>query len=257
MLTPIALCCVDGMSDQTMLELLVGNITNISSLQDAHGAFLDILEWPGVTLASEGVVDIDFQPQLDELYFDTNDDAIEFRIGPGGRIDLQWIPPSTTAFYVTSLAITGIVDTAVLPLNLEIFDIGDNHFTGEFAIHTLPRKLRRIYIYTNDLEGSLDIPALPRWTQSFRAGHNKFCGEIDLRGLPDSLIHLDISDAQLSGAIDLEKLPSGLVEINLKNNQISQQTLLVEREISRLCIDREKFDEVIDRNGKDLMQTVQ
>ena len=82
----------DLMDEQAMMELLVASIQDTHHLQDKDGEFLDICEWDGVKIDSDGsVIEVDFDVLRGSIMMGGDIEELFF-VGPGGSIDLRWLP---------------------------------------------------------------------------------------------------------------------------------------------------------------------
>ena len=261
---------ISNMSDQARMELLVADIQNISALKNNHGDFLDIKEWHGVDLDSSGSVQrIDLQ-EMDGI------------IGPGGSIDLQWIPLQTKCFQIVALQLAGSLDSYVLPRSLEDFvvlynalageiewkgfptnlqnlNIAGNHFAGSVSFEDVPRGLTVLNVSSNRFVGRLDWKALPRSLQHLSVAVNAFQGTITFEELPESLAYFDASQAQFSGHLDLTRLPKALTDLHLYDNAFMQPELRIDFEehpYLSVLVDKPKFEKILNKSGNDVWDFV-
>ena len=76
------------MSEQTLMELLVGEIHNLSNLKDTEGNFRDIATWAGVDIGDDGRVEvISLCIDVGFALFGDDWEPVEAIIGPHGSID--------------------------------------------------------------------------------------------------------------------------------------------------------------------------
>ena len=227
------------------MELLVSNIENTRLLRDADGEFLDIRSWEGLRFNKlSQIVRINFSgiSQVNT-------------IGPGGSVDLKWVPQSVTDLAIFWMDLEGTVETCFLPGHLELFSIQSNHFRGTFCIELLPRELRSVVISANRLSGTLCMDKLPPALQCFDAERNQFHGALDLTDLPLSIniIRLEFND--FSGTIDLSKLPPKICFLRITNTKIKQERLVVrvpEQGLRKFYLGQHMFISAFDTYGNEI-----
>ena len=250
----------DALSEQTLLELLIQDVKNISALQDSDGGFLDISEWPGLSFDVDGKVGhIDYYHYLGESLFgdpsddDSDDENDDCPIGPGGSIDLRWVPMHVTEFSMQGLKLSGTIETASLPRKLIDFDITGNEFSGPFETTDLPSTSEDIRIRENQLSGTLDMTALPPKLQIFDAGNNRFTGSVDFGSLPEGVTLVDVGGNKFTGSVDLSKIPADLASLCISPCGFARAKLVIrvpKAGLDDFRIDR--FREVVDIDGNDL-----
>ena len=253
---------VGSVSQQTALEILCANMKDAKQLKDAEGDFRDIELWKGLRFDAKGnVSEIDFEHNFDFDFFASSDEEADAytegtSLGPGGSMDLQWIPESVTAFCIAYLEISGSVDTAKLPRKLEEFDISCNVFTGEFRMDGLPETMKGLNVKRNALSGQLILADLPRGIQMVYVSNNAFTGCVKMEDLPPRIEIFDAEQNQLCGEISLEKLPNLLSTLDLTHNNFKQDVLVAPSaemlKYRRLFIDKEQFGKIVDRHGNDV-----
>ena len=252
----------DSLTEQSLMEILFGDVLNISAWQDDEGAFLDIELWPLIQMHGDVVrkINIDNSAEGSRAFFgdwsdEDDDDTDDVNIGPGGTIDLRWIPRWVVVFEICCIEVSGTVETAMLPPKLIIFDISGNKFAGTFSIGHLPRELKIVYIYENQLEGKLEMDRLPMTIGTFNANSNNFSGSVDLQHLPNRMKYLSLSCNQLSGSIELDKLPDTIALLQIYGNKFRQQLLTIripKAGVRSFRIGLDNFADVRDINGNDL-----
>ena len=267
------LCCIDldcgrvdfdSMSEQTLMELLISDVKNISSLKDPEGGFLDIDAWEGVEINSDShVSDIDFSKEIGFGFFDDDDAEIDcdgfLAIGPDGSIDLKWMPRFVQSFEIFSLNLFGSVETALLPRTLATFNIESNRFSGTFDTAHLPDQIREIKISYNCFDGTLDISSLPKKLTNFYAMRNKFSGTLNLENLPSSIVSLHLNANQFSGTVDLSKLPPTITFLALDNTKITQESVRIRvpvKGVRFFHFGKGQFDTIRSVDGSDLSRDV-
>ena len=238
-----------SISEQTCMELLVGDIKYLSIVQSIPGSFLDIKYWRGVDITDDYVIKISFN-QRD--IFSSEDD---FVVGPGGRIDLRWLPSKLTWLGLSDMRLEGTIETADLPRDLRYVDLSRNRFEGTFCIKGLPENIDHLFIDTNQLSGSLHLEHLPPKAVVLNAQRNRFEGTLDFGHLPECIETLNLSDNKFSGTIDLSNIPSSLDGFFFNRAQISQDTLVISvptNGLARFFVDKGRFDRIVDTNGRDI-----
>ena len=243
------------LSEQTRMEILFSDVQNIKALQDAHGEFLPLVEWPGLRIRGH-VEEIKCGRRIE---FHGPDDISIYAIGPGGSIDLHWIPSHVVHFSIIGLHLHGTIDTAALPETLAHLGITENNFRGPFALENLPKGMERIEARGNLLDGTLNFSALPSTMLYLDAAQNNFSGTIDLTALPESMRALDLSWSEITGTINIEILPAHFSCLKLERTKIEQSTLVFDPQKHgnlRLCLDKAKFNEIVDADGKDTSGSV-
>ena len=249
----------DFLSEQTLMELLIQDVKNISKLQDADGSFLNISEWPGLSFDFDGKVneiDYDNMPPFD-FFGDLGDEGGP--IGPGGSIDLRWIPRHVEKLCMHSLDVSGTIRTVNLPRNLRVLEVSKNKFFGPFETVDLPNSAKKIFIWQNQLSGTLDLSCVPPNVKVFSAGSNKFTGSLDLRSLPKGIVNLDVSSNQFAGDVDLSKIPATLITLRMLNYHLRQDKLVIcvpKAGVGDFSVWKEHFTEVVDLDGNDLKDKV-
>ena len=251
----------DSMSDQTLMELLVGDIENNAMLRDGDDAFLDIQSWDGLSFNDAGeLIVIDFEAELalgGGLFGDSSDDDDEdkYIVGPKGSIDLKWIPKTVEVFAIADLELEGFVETSELSPNLECFDISLNLFRGTFCIASLPQNIRNVSISGNLLDGTLDIAKLPPNVTDFSAERNRFHGFLDFSDLPKNMATLRLSFNDFLGTIDLSTMPSKMRFFAMQGTKVKQDRLVIrvpDLGVQYFRLTTKNFGSVVDTSGSDL-----
>ncbi|KNH06271.1 leucine-rich repeat protein [Perkinsela sp. CCAP 1560/4] len=239
---------VDSLNEQTLMEILCGEIRGIDRFQDDTSSFLDIATWKGVGLcSSDGTVErINWGVDAINWYGD------EFAIGPFGTINLDYLPRQLIEVDVTELLLEGKVHTWKLPRTLVRLCLGENKLNGTFETAGLPTTIEWVNIMHNDFVGSLDISSLPKGVQFLGASRNGFTGSVDLEHLPPSLVTLWIDKNKFQGTIRLSNVPETVEEILLQQNAFQQETLIIgeiPEKLIRLDLVGCKIGRVVDGNG--------
>ena len=250
---------IDCMSQQMAMETLCADVENIHKVQDANGDFMPIESWSGLKFDSDGnISEIDFDSNYGaNLFRDEDEPEVDENppIGPGGSMELQWIPQSVRKFFMQEVRISGTVDTHKLPRRLEEFDISKNKFTGEFRTEGLPDTLRVLNIQMNNLSGSLSIAAIPRCMHRFYASYNNFSGEVNLNDLPPEIAVFHVQHNALCGSISMQRIPVSIKHMDIRHNNFEQDVLVVRATAETdypFGIDRDKFAKIVDDEGHDV-----
>ena len=222
-------------SDQTLMELLID--PSHSSFRDVNmtkdGDFKDKCEWEGVVCSEFG--------EVTEIQWGRKDWVKK-------ELNLDKLPRNLIKFAISnfgpSTPSVGTVTVATLPPNLEMLQLRDNAFHGEFDFEALPRSMINVNLFRNDFHGSANLAALPPALQRLNLMRNKvagsadlcylpqaivmlclteneFFGTIDLGALPDSLCYLYLDENAFEGSVLLDSLPAGLVDLDLRRNRLS------------------------------------
>ena len=253
----------ESMTEQTLMELLVGGVSILHNIQDEQGDFLDVNTWPGVKTNDIGnVVEVRFPPTIrfNALEGGHGQFVSFYAIGPEGSMDLSWIPRFTKRFDISQVALQGTVNTAALPRQLEIFDISRNKFSGMFSIPGLPSTLQIISIAFNSFIGSLDVTKLPQGLCSWNAESNYFQGTIDLSRLPPYLTVFNMSHTEISGTIDLRNIPSSICLFALESTFVEQETLVIGVPFgteAHFRLDKSQFQNIVNNHGDDLRNIIE
>ena len=256
---------MDCMSQQMIMEALCADVDNLQAFQDANGEFIPIESWEGLKFDSDGNVSkINFDSKFGcNLFLNEGEEPVDENppIGPGGSMDLQWIPHSVISFSISDVEISGSVDTSILPRGLEEFDISFNSFRGEFSMAGLPGGLRILNVQGNELSGSLIIADIPRRVYHFNISDNAFSGEINFGDLPPNLSVFYARKNKLYGTISLQRLPESIQGFAISGNDFAQDVLVVRAKdmwkYGRFRLDTHKFGKIIDEAGTDVTDKFQ
>ena len=244
----------DCMSQQMAMETLVADVQSLARIQDSQGVFLRVEHWAGLTFDSSGnITFIDF---TNYGFHDSDGEECteDPPIGPGGSMDLQWIPHTAVSFNVSEQNFIGLVETAKLSRGLQNFDISQNEFFGEFRMDGLPSGLVHLIIQYNRLSGSIVVADIPRGLRKFLAARNEFSGSINLEDLPPGLSMFSVNGNKLHGEISLRHIPEKLKHIDLKGNDFGQEVLVANVAASQayMRIQMQKFGKIVDDAGTDM-----
>ena len=202
---------IESLSDQSLLERMIGLAEGIHNFINVFGHFKNIHDWVGLGFDTDG--------RVERLNW--------FQFFDGGQIDMHCLPRSVKYFSVSDNKLTGSIDTALLPRGLVQFACGTNFLTGAFCMRTLPPVIQQVGISSNRFEGTLDIAVMPEQMVEFRAGSNRFFGSLDVSRLPDTLIDLSLGCNEFTGMIDLSVIPPAMERMLLAHNMLEQEELVV------------------------------
>ena len=184
---------------QARMELLVAGLDDIAAFTFPSGETRPFEQWEGVQVSEKTgeVTRISCGDPMGDFENHTV-------VGPGGSIDLQYIPPSVKRFTFRMCQLLGTVETALLPRGLVYLDLQGNQLSGEFDLSALPVLITLINISRNQFCGSFAFEAVPATIAVLHAGSNVF-----------------------SGTVDMTKIPQTLRSLRIDHNTIKQETLLV------------------------------
>ena len=227
-----------SLTQQTLLELVVDEITERYRFQEEDEQYLSLIDWYGVTLNDNGEV----------LGINWSQRSLE------GNIRLEWLPPTLTDIDIGLNILQGSVTVQNLPRSLTEIDVNSNQLSGTFDAENLPPKTKNLFIKNNRFSGSFVLNQLPRTLICISAGENEFSGALDLSRLPNSLICLNL-DRNAFNAVQGEIMcPKSLYKLDLHGNTIAQRTLQISKlnEAKHLTVDLRgsAVVSVIDENGK-------
>ena len=232
------------MSEQSLMELLVADLTGAEKFHGPDGNFLPLEEWSGITFSKDGNVrDISWS---NNVFLGNN------RVLPGGTIHLRWLPRTLRKFTISSMGLHGTVDGQALPDTLAIFSLHDNKIGGTVETRNLPAKLMSIFFSKNAFSGTLDLENLPPNLRALHANSNRFEGSVCLEKLPETLQKLHLDDNCFSGTVYMGNLPSELHHLSLGGNNIQQEVLIFEQteEIEVVLLDEDSFMRIVDKAGR-------
>ena len=138
-----------------------------------------------------------------------------------GFLKWEYLPVNTVQMRFSTNAITGTLDTSLLPLGLAVFDGYSNYVSGRLELDALPATLKELEVRRNSFMGPLVLTHLPHGMVSLLLGSNRFTGTVNLSALPRSLVQIDISRNELSGEVDFSFLHEGLWFLEMGQNKFS------------------------------------
>ena len=241
-------CNPSLLSETQLLELLVADFADNASFLNEAGDFPALEKWEGVELkANRSVKHIRWSNSHLNLPF------VMLRgqksVQPGGSIDFQWVPPQVTECTISWIKLEGTLETAVLPLGLEILSVPGNRLSGTFETAGLPRSLRNLSIGQNKFEGPFDLAALPREFKICFAGGNRLSGTLDFSGLPKSVETLSLAGNHFMSPLCLRAIDKAL-RLDVTGNAFDQDMLHVGVSVfdaKDMHFDREQFGEIVYR----------
>ena len=255
-----------SLSDQTLMELVVDGLKGYKRiLQDEHGIYLDVWEWPDIECNPEnqvtkisyydltgGELALDFLPPLIKQFqvvCFSEDESSKVH----GTLNTSKLPSNLESLILSNNKFYGTVDMTTLPANLTSLGLIRNEFTGSCDFTALPAGLLIIDIRTNKFSGSLRIDALPPNMEGFLVGTNEFSGSLGFEKLPKApFLEIDISAAKFSGEFRFLQFPPKFIGISAKNNQFSATAVVssaLQDEVS-LGGKRSTVTAVVDESGK-------
>ena len=198
------------LSDQTLMEMLIEGFDDETKNKYKHsnGMYFDVCEWP--------CIECDADERIIEIDIDSEDVS--------GSLEIRSVPPKVKVLDISSWCnsqLTGSVDLANLPDEMQKLSIRHNRITGEVDLTQLPDGMHELSLGCNKLTGEIDLAQLPDVMQELSLNNNEFSGEIDLTHLPDKMQKLSLENNQFTGEIDLARLPSVIEYLFLNNNQLT------------------------------------
>ena len=174
------------MTDQTLMEMLVEGFDDETKnkYKDKDGMYLDLSEWPCVTLDDdERVTKIDMS-----------------NANVSGSLELCYIPPKVERLYLGSNRLTGEIDLTRLPDIMCGLYLQNNRLTGEINVTQLPGGMTHLYMNNNQLSGSLILKNLPQRLNAIDARGNHF----DAIGVVESKIHarIKLEESGVTSVVD-------------------------------------------------------
>ena len=204
----LARCDIASLSDQTLLELLISDFSDIESFLDDNAEFFDIKLWEDMVFDDKGaLVELDVSAHIDAI--------------PTGSIDFRYIPRSVRRLIICHRRLTGTLETRILPPGLTCLVLGNNRLSGTVDFESLPRDVCLVHIDRNAFEGSVDIGKLPPKVEELRLNRNNFSGSIDVSIFPKPLALVDLSDNQINGVVRRSTALDGGFTLALKKNPLS------------------------------------
>ena len=211
----------ESLPEQTLMEIFVSNMKGKDEFQDAHGEFLPVHRWKGVTTDAEGAVE-EIRWENGYAMYDDYSDALA---SPGGTIDFKYASRRLESFSATNMELYGTVETRYLPDTMQCLRIAHNFLSGTFDLSGLPENIVRVDIEGNEFTGSLDFTNVPETLAFFDGANNEFSGSLDLTRLSDFIQDIDLNGNSLSGDIDLRRVPKHLQILSLHDNAFKANVL--------------------------------
>eukprot|EP00009_Paramoeba_aestuarina_P017854 CAMPEP_0201524346 /NCGR_PEP_ID=MMETSP0161_2-20130828/21267_1 /ASSEMBLY_ACC=CAM_ASM_000251 /TAXON_ID=180227 /ORGANISM="Neoparamoeba aestuarina, Strain SoJaBio B1-5/56/2" /LENGTH=238 /DNA_ID=CAMNT_0047923679 /DNA_START=24 /DNA_END=740 /DNA_ORIENTATION=+ len=210
----LLLCFVDpslgkvdkaSLPQQTLMELLIENITNKEDIYGQHGNPTDMSTWHNVTCNANGdVTEIDW-PTLQLC----------------GDAPLEWLPLTVINVTMWSNELTGTIALDALPDGLQYLRLSVNRLSGEVDLTHLPPGMRYLTISVNKLVGTVNLEHLPRTLEKLFLNDNLFHGTVNLTKLPPNLDILTISYNAFEGETDFSLLPKSLNYLAVSSTKLS------------------------------------
>ena len=246
-----------SLPQQTLIEMLVENITDVGIAKDASGCFIEIKRWSILSFdVEDNVTEIRMDADNVEMRFDFFDDVKIPRsiasgcFEEGGSIDLRFTPSTVHSITLSFMDFAGTLETQRLPHGMTELLINANQFFGPFDIKGLPPGMREAHIQKNHFAGVLLVEYLPEQMFIFNASANRFHGTVNLTKLPHGLVELYLSMNTFHGDIRLLDIPSALRKVRLHGNKFSSADIIGGSERLNVILDASLKGKVLDGNGQ-------
>ena len=255
--THLGRCDASMLSDQNLMELLVGSLSKKPPWMFSEDEYADKCTWIGVTCDSN-----------------ENVTTIRFSTSIAGSIALEYMPPHVRIFTTFNSLVKGTLETGrlshsleelylykgelfgtvnftSLPPLLERFCLPKNNFSGSADLYNLPEKLHTLDLSENAFIGNISLTNLPRNLVKLNLSNNGFSGELCFDHLPPKMQYIILSHNKFSGKISLENPPSTLFALNLTNNLLSGTAMLYvsPKHEYQYNVSGNTLDAVVDQNG--------
>mmetsp|Transcript_15807 Transcript_15807/g.24678 ORF Transcript_15807/g.24678 Transcript_15807/m.24678 type:complete len:225 (-) Transcript_15807:55-729(-) len=182
------------LSQQTLMELLIQDITNREILCGDVDDPSDISDWSGVTVSSKGEV-----KEIHWSYAAYKGNKIY------GHLAIEYLPGTVTCLRAGYNALEGTLPLTDLPPEMDSLHAGNNKLSGTLNFEHLPNTLDMIHLFFNAFSGTISLVRLPPKMRYLIISNNPISGETDFSRLPESLMHFDVSRTDLSGTIVLRE----------------------------------------------------
>ena len=225
------------LSEQTRMELFVDGLDDQSKkqFQDSDGGYIDIEDWPGVTLDAEqnvtnitwkheehfvkGRLSFDMLPShLKEFNITFKPFAKNFSVRVTGTVDAAALPRGLHRFIIDSQKLGGSLDLPALPEALHFFRMNYVRLSGSLVFAGMPQRIAHLDLSCNEFTGTLNTADLPRSLERFLISYNQLHGSLDLSALPPRLVLFTVAKNNFSGTLNLQRLPVTLAEVYLTDN---------------------------------------
>ena len=217
------------LSDQTRMELLVADFDDRIEhyFHNDEGDFIPVCDWFGVACDAKGDVT---EARWDDM------------VHLSGSLCLEYLPETVLVFTLINNGdkkdtVEGTIETAKLPVDMEIFTLQGHNFQGSVDLTAFPEKLYEIDASMNALTGDMNLEKLPPRLELLNLKSNQFYGTVNLERLPQSLRFLQLSDNQMTGTLKLDELPPGLEKLGLGENKFEGSV-----DLAHLSRDLDFFD---------------
>uniref|UniRef100_A0A7S4KIT3 Leucine-rich repeat protein n=1 Tax=Paramoeba aestuarina TaxID=180227 RepID=A0A7S4KIT3_9EUKA len=179
-----------SLSQQTLMELFVENITNRQQIWGSREKIADLKKWQAIALnADDDVTSIEW------TFF-------SWPVTLRGSLSFQWLPSTIEQIQIIGNSLSGTIDLEHLPDSLRLLDVALNDLAGSICLTNLPNSLTILNVSHNKLNGTLDLTKLPHSLRSLDLSQNFFVGETDFSQLPASLTFFTVeANVDLSGKI--------------------------------------------------------
>ena len=207
---------VQGLSDQTMMELLVDGFSAESkaAFLNSDGTYINFENTSACTWSED---------RIKRVYIDI---GILYLPQPSGTVSLEFIPRQVEDFCLRFCNMEGSLSSRSLPDTLEELNLGSNQLSGSVIFADMPVGIKVIEIYENNFSGSLNLTSLPPSIVTLDVGSNAFSGSISLDKLPQTMEVLRIDRNKLSGSFYLLRVPRRLGHIHASENSFEKQAVI-------------------------------
>ena len=239
-----------SMSQQSLMDMLVKDFSDVKFAKDSDGAFFDIQEWSVLRIDENGDIKGIQMNGIDSFYL-PGPSIKTSGFQAGGSIDFQYVPETVQFLAVRHMMLEGVIETSRLSKFLESLAVEGNRLKGTFDIKGLPKEMGHISISNNKLHGSLAIDYLPRPMETFFAHDNEFSGTVNLTNLPPKLMKLSLYDNYLEGPLVLLHVPLTLVDVEIHSNRFDTEKVVLDAKhvIRRFKVDRCFIGKIFDASG--------
>ena len=228
--TALARVDTSSLSDQTMMELFVSEMTDESQreFKDADGNFLDVCSWIGVDCDDEcNVTEVNFSNERLQghvLTQFTPRKTLELNLYNGvakktGTLDAASLSETLIRLCIERQDFSGEVDFSSLPRAMVSLEIAESNFSGQANLDDLPPRMELFEIQGHRFHGKIHFAKLPRTLQVIDNSRNALSGALAPEDLPEALTKLCASECKLEGTVDFSMFPQNIEKIFLNRNK--------------------------------------
>mmetsp|Transcript_24023 Transcript_24023/g.37421 ORF Transcript_24023/g.37421 Transcript_24023/m.37421 type:complete len:264 (-) Transcript_24023:9-800(-) len=197
-----------SLSQQTLMELLIQDLSNTETICGSGDSPKDILDWKGLR----------FNPFHKVTHINWHSRNLE------GSFPLEWVPPTVQSLQVCMNDLHSTIPMSALSARLSDLNLRENAFFGTLDLDGLPPHMESLNVKKNRLSGTLSLIRLPKTLEKLYLGSNNFDGTVTLTHLPDKLAILSLCECRLSGYLDLTLLPPKMTHLYIEHNQFEGET---------------------------------